>query len=403
MDRRILWIWISDALKTDARKITYLYDGFDSAEEIFNAGREAYEAIEGLSQEDIGALCDKNLSKAEKTLSYCNSMGAKVLTYEDADYPYSLRKIFDPPYVLYVKGNILPWDRLLCIGVVGTRHATEYGKYAAEELSFAMAKEGVTIVSGMAAGIDSCGHMGALRAKVPTIAVLGCGIDVVYPASNAELEREIELEGAVLTEYPPGTEPKGGNFPRRNRIISGLSQGVLVAEAPIKSGALITADLALSQGKDVFAVPGGIYTPSCSGCNLLISQGAKLVSCAADILEEYGMHIEKIRPSKKEFSETQKEQQSPNQKDVTKKAEKPHLQETVRNVIHVSIEDPMYQDLSEEERGIISVLIEKAASCDELLEKTGFAAPKLLSTLTLLEIKGYVNSLPGKHYTLNLQ
>ena len=400
MDRRILWIWISNALKTDARKITYLYDGFESAEAIYSAGQEAYQMIDGLSQEDIAALCRKDLSKAEKILSYCNAMGAKVLTYEDTDYPYSLRKIFDPPYVLYVKGNILPWDRLLCIGVVGTRHATDYGKYAAEELSYAMAKEGVTIVSGMAAGIDSCGHRGALRAKMPTIAVLGCGIDVVYPASNAELEREIEQDGAVLTEYPPGTEPKGTNFPRRNRIISGLSQGVLVAEAPLKSGALITADCALSQGKDVFAVPGGIYTPSSSGCNMLISQGAKLVSCAADILEEYGMHIEKIHPPKKVFPEIQEEQ--PQKQAADEQASAP-LKKPVRNVIHVTIEDPMYRDLAEEERNIIAVLIEKTANCDELMEKTHIPAPKLLSTLTLLEIKGYINSLPGKHYSLNLQ
>ncbi len=399
MDQRILWIWISNALKTDSRKITCLYDRFDSAEDIFRAGMEDYQAIEGLTPQDAAALCDKDVTRAEKILAYCQSMGAKVLTFEDTDYPYALRKIFDPPYVLYVKGNILPWDRMLCIGVVGTRHATDYGKYAAEELSFALAREGVTIVSGMAAGIDSCGHRGALRAKAPTIAVLGCGIDVVYPASNAALEREIERDGAVLTEYPPGTEPKGTNFPRRNRIISGLSQGVLVAEAPVKSGALITADCALAQGKDVFAVPGGIYTPSSAGCNLLISQGAKLVSCAADILEEYGMHIEKIHPPKKEFQENS-EQAPVSEKTQDKTAEKA---KAVKNVIQVTIDDPIYRDLTDEEKSIIAVLIDQNASCDELLEKTKLPAPKLLSTLTLLEIKGYLNSLPGKHYTLNLQ
>jgi DNA processing protein len=214
--------------------------------------------------------------------------GVKAVTFHDADYPARLKEIYDYPPVLYIRGKLLPQDEW-CLAVVGTRRSTVYGRQAAEEIVTDLARNKITIVSGLAKGIDSIAHQSALGAGGRTIAVAGCGLDIVYPAENAGLARQIIEQGALISEFPLGTRPRPENFPRRNRILSGLSLGVLVAEAGENSGAMITAHLALEQNREVFAVPGSILSPSSRGVNRLIQEGAKLVRDYTDILEELNL------------------------------------------------------------------------------------------------------------------
>lgn len=224
----------------------------------------------------------------------CGEKRIRILTREDDDYPGVLKEISRPPLVLFVRGTLLPESER--VAVVGSRHGSPYGRRVAEELGAGLAARGVTVVSGAARGIDTAAHTGALRTG-RTVAVLGCGVDVAYPRENAKLLSEIEETGAVLSEYPPGTQPLSAFFPQRNRIISGLSRGTVVVEAAARSGSLITAELALSEGRDVFAVPGSIYSEPSRGTNRLIQQGAKLVTSVGDILEEYPWG--KLPPSRK--------------------------------------------------------------------------------------------------------
>lgn len=222
---------------------------------------------------------------AEKLFDKVLTQGIKLVTVFDAEYPGQLKSIANPPAVLYVKGT-LPACCFLSVAIVGTRTATVYGTKTARTIASELASRSICIVSGMARGIDTSAHKGAIDVHGPTVAVLGCGVDVIYPPENGVLAEQIQEHGALISEYPLGTAPDKGNFPARNRIISGLSNAVVVVEAPMKSGALITADFALDQGKEVFAVPGPISSRSSQGCNQLIKEGAKLVQGVEDILEE---------------------------------------------------------------------------------------------------------------------
>ncbi len=232
----------------------------------------------------VMALRREKPSLPETIAEDCEKKGIRILTKSEEDYPAILREIARPPLILFLRGK-LPVDGE-CIAVVGSRRASLYGKRVSEEMALGLARRGVTVVSGAAYGIDTAAHKGALRAG-RTVAVLGCGVDVVYPRSNAKILAEIGEAGAVISEYPPGTQPFPAFFPQRNRIISGLSRGTVVIEAAERSGSLITAELALSEGRDVFAVPGSIYSDTSKGCHRLIQQGAKLVTSAEEVLEEY--------------------------------------------------------------------------------------------------------------------
>ncbi len=222
---------------------------------------------------------DEEMEKAEKA-------GVRIVTLVDSEYPALLREIDDPPLVLYARGR-LPVDTSTAIAVVGTRRGTQYGKMVAAKLASQLALRGISVVSGLAAGIDAAAHQGALDVGGQTVAVLGCGVDVPYPKRNQPLYERIAVEGTVLSEYPLGMRPAKWTFPQRNRILSGLSRGVVVVQAPERSGSLITARLALEQGREVFSVPGNISTTTSAGTNRLIKQGAKLVESVDDILEEF--------------------------------------------------------------------------------------------------------------------
>ena len=279
------WIWFAHRPGLNDRDKMALLQHFRDPEDIYFADDGAFDAI-GLSEDAKTALREKNLTSAEEILEACDREKLHILTCQDAAYPARLKNIADPPVVLYYKGRLPDFDGSPVIGVVGTRKASAYGLTTAKRMGYQIARCGGIVVSGMAYGIDGMAMSGALTAGAPAVGVLGCGADIVYPVSNRALFRDTEEYGCILSEFAPGTPPAKWTFPKRNRIISGLSCGVLVVEAPEKSGALITAATALEQGREVYAVPGAALSGQSLGCQELVRQGAKPVFAPEDVLED---------------------------------------------------------------------------------------------------------------------
>ncbi len=284
--------------------------------------------------------------------------GVKVLTCHDPGYPSRLKEIYDYPPLLYIRGSLLPEDEW-CLAVVGTRRASVYGRQVAEEIVADLAQSNITIVSGLAKGIDSIAHHSALNAGGRSLAICACGLDSVYPSENTELARRIMQQGALISEYPLGTRPKAENFPRRNRIMSGLSLGVLVVEAGDTSGAMITANLALEQNREVFAIPGSIFSPASRGTNYLIQEGAKLVRDYRDILEELNLTA----------------------------------------VAH-QIEMKELLPPSDTESSLLKHLSAEPTHIDEVCRLSGLPVSTVSSTLAMMELKGMVKQMGAMNYTL---
>ena len=314
-------------------------------------------AAAGLDRKTTDALLAlRRTLDAQREWDRLAALGVQILALDDVDYPSALREIFDPPPLLYLKGTLEPVDAW-AVAVVGTRRATPYGRQVAERFVADLARAGVTVVSGLAKGIDTFAHRAAIEARGRTIAVLGNGLDTVYPRENAPLAEAVTRNGCLLTEFPLGTRPDAPNFPRRNRIISGLSMGTLLVEAGIGSGSLITADFALEQGRDVFAVPGSVFSAASVGCHQLIRDGARPVTAAQDILEELNLN-----------SAVQQ-------------------QEVQRAVPGDPVEVALMAHLSTEPRHI-----------DELSRAADIPIATVSSTLTLLELKGLVRHLGGNQF-----
>ena len=296
---------------------------------------------------------------AEQVLALCQQHGIAVVTETAEAYPSALRRIPDPPAVLFVRGELKPQDGL-AVAIVGTRHPTAYGLRQAERLAGSLARAGLTIVSGLARGIDAAAHRGALAAGGRTLAVLASGLLTIYPPEHRSLAEQIALQGALLTEAPPLAEPLAGVFPQRNRIISGLSLGVIVVEAGDQSGALITARHALEQGREVFAVPGRIEDRTARGCHRLIRDGAKLIQSADDVLEELGPLVEPVPcPA------------SP------------------------PVRHPAELLLNDVEKQVLAAIGSDTVSIDELVAATGLAAAQVLATLSVLEMRHVIRRLSG--------
>lgn len=281
------WIRLAETPGVGAETARKLLGAFGLPEDIFTTDYSALQQVvsDRVAQALTAPVTDDARAQIDKTLEWASQPGNRVLTLADADYPKALLDIADPPLLLYVKGRLELLSRP-SLAVVGSRNATTQGVVNAEKFSEALSQAGLTIVSGQALGIDTAAHQGGLRGPGSTIAVIGTGADIVYPARNRSLAHQIASAGCIVSEYSLGTPAIAANFPRRNRIISGLSQAVLVIEAAAQSGSLITARMAAEQGRDVFAIPGSIHSPLSKGCHLLIKQGAKLVESAQDILEE---------------------------------------------------------------------------------------------------------------------
>ena len=417
---RIHWIWLAHRPKVSDRLKAALLARFQDAEEVYFAQEDTLAQIEELTPEAKDALADKSLEDAQAIMERCRETGLQILTLGERDYPLRLKNIPDPPLVLYFKGRLPDFDGNPVIGVVGTRKASAYGLSAANRMGYQIAACGGLVVSGLASGIDAMAMEGALLAGKPTVGVLGCGADVIYPKSNRQLFRSVEEYGCILSEFPPGTPGFKGNFPKRNRIISGLSNGVLVVEAPEKSGALITANAALEQGRDVFVVPGNIDQTGFVGSNRLLREGAAAVSSGWDILCEYeGLFPGKIRRNLSapesldsgKFQEKQPAQREKTRLKVAQKPErpekKPNSPETIQKIAIDKAASGSYSDvndayakLSEDERKIVSALAEGERLVDEVIAQTQLTTGRLLAMLTMLELKGIVRRLPGKRITL---
>ena len=281
------YIWLSAALGYGSLKVKAIAALYPDIADFYRGGEREWRLSGVLNAKDISALAAEPLTNAYAVIERCNKLGISIVSLDDPSYPAKLKEICDPPAVLYMKGHMPAFERQLSIGVVGTRNATAYGKTTSHVIAGSLAKIGVIIVSGGALGIDSLSHTAALQAGGVTVCVLGCGINYPYLMSNSGMRKSIAERGAVLSEYPPDYPPGRFTFPERNRIISGLSDGVLVVEAGLKSGSLITARTALEQDRDVFAVMGNITSPYSQGTNALIKDGAVPVTDYTDIIRYY--------------------------------------------------------------------------------------------------------------------
>ena len=299
MERSLYWLWLSLRLGQGSTAGTAVLERFGSPEAVYEASDEELLTFRGeLGETTVERLLNKNLDEAYSLEEYCLRKNVKILRYGAKDYPKSLTNLKNPPIILYARGRTEALAGKLCLAVVGTRDLTEYGRDAAYRMGYELAAAGAVVVSGLALGIDSAAACGALDAGGLTVAVLGSGLDHVYPAEHKRIAEEIEERGILLSEYPPTVGPTKFSFPMRNRIISGMSQGTLVVEAPLRSGALITARDAILQGREVFALPGNVNTEAAAGTNALIRDGASAVTCAADLLESFAyLYRDSIDPS----------------------------------------------------------------------------------------------------------
>ncbi|MBW1771307.1 MAG: DNA-protecting protein DprA [Deltaproteobacteria bacterium] len=338
-----------------------LLERFGTPKGIFDAKRSELISVEGVRKGVAGKIANQEWeSDPEKVLEIVIKNGARPIPYGDPAYPALLTEIHDPPFLLYVKGQDIP-SGLTMVGVVGSRNPTPYGSKAARELAQGLARRGAGVVSGMARGIDAAAHWGCLEGLGFTVAVMGTGIDIIYPASNKKLFERIAQKGAIVSEFPPGTPPEPKNFPIRNRIISGMARGVLVVEATKKSGSLITASSALNQGRDVFAVPGSINSFKSTGCHFLIKQGAALVENADDIMDQLGLNYPHV-PKKDRF-----------------KDEPPGPTEELEKRIYDLISDYPLQ-------------------IDHIARLGKLDPAQVSSVLTKMELKGMIRQLPGKMF-----
>lgn len=344
-----------------SKSLTVLKDQSDTFSELFNLTPKQIDFLSG-----IGKSMKETLLKSVKSKEWlmeavhCSHERYTIITLLDEDYPEDLRHIFDPPWVIYIKGQLKPEIPLL--GIVGARRATNYGTWAAEHFSREVSGRGVGIVSGLAFGIDAAAHKGALTTDGYTIGVLGGGIDGIYPAAHQSLYHQIEETGALLSEYGPGVQPQKHFFPARNRIISGLSQGVFVVEAGEKSGALITADFAMEQGRDVYALPGNVNQKSSAGTNRLIRDGAKMVLETDDLMDAF-----------------------------------PEMKNAGKKTHHLS---SCNDQLSAAELEVMNLVSAGPVQLEVLVYRLGKNVSEVNSILTVLELKGFIQQLPGKSFTV---
>lgn len=392
------WLWLSSLRDIAAKKMMTLIDYFGSPENVYFAAGSDYDGVPGLSGGDREKLRCKSMERAERILEDCDRLSVGILTISDAAYPERLKNIDDPPCVLYIKGRLPAIDEEAALGVVGTRRATAYGLEVTDRLCFELAAAGMLIVSGLAEGIDACAQSASARAGAPSVAVLGCGTDVVYPQTSRRLYEHIAATGALVSEYPPGTPAIGAHFPVRNRILSGLSVGVLVTEAPEKSGALITAARALEQGRDVFSVPGNIGVETSAGCNALIRDGAQIVTGCLDVLREYmPLYPHKIALLKPETAALPQAMRTLPER--TAASVQAHAQTGAASLL--ALEEKI-KNFTEPQRAIIVTITGRPLHIDDIIHITQLSPQIVSAQLTLLELSGVVAQLPGKYFNASI-
>lgn len=373
---------------------------FGSAERALQATSEELSKIEQLSPTMRDLLSRKPVQyPIERELEWIHEYGCQIVTLYDDAYPARLKEIDTPPLVLYIRGELTS-DDALSISLVGSRDAKDYGRKVGYRLSFQLAQRGLTIVSGLARGIDTSAHRGALEAGGRTIAVMGSGLSFIYPATNSDLAEKITASGALISEFPMGVKPKPRNFPRRNRIISGLTLGTVVVEASNRSGALITARLAGEQGREVFAVPGEIFSELSTGTHKLINNGAKLINTVDDLLNELPPYVlNQIQSESSTASasdrETESSQEPPVEKPDTTKSE---AVQSPREVPQPAQSTPP-PDLTPDEKTVFDAIETPSSHIDTIVRTTQLPIGQVSSVLLMLELKGIVQQLPGKQFT----
>lgn len=404
------WLWLSTLPGVGNQMKLALLEHFGEPDAAYYGDKGEYLLVEGMTRKTAAALGDKSMAAAEKVMEDCDRVGLRVLTIRDAEYPSRLKNIYDPPILLYVQGRLPAIDDEVAIAMVGSRRTSGYGITAGEKLAYQITRQGGLVVSGLAAGGDASAHRGALRAGGPTVAVIANGHDVIYPLENRRLYADIAVQGSILSEYPPGTEPMAKHFPVRNRIISGLCLATIVIEAPKISGALITADRALSQGRDVFVIPGRLDDPLCVGSNQLLRDGAGVVTDAWDVLghfaEEYpaklrrpwGAGIAKRfggwKREEKENGGVGKEKRFGKKKGPGEDRKDAGDGPARRKIsLHGS-------GFTDDQLRIVELLGGGTAQVDDIVDRTGIPIRRVLSALTMLEIDGIVSQASGKNFTL---
>ena len=358
--------------------------------------------MEGMSPEILSALEDKSLTDAQQIVKDCAAKGIGIVAFGDEAYPALLRNTFDAPVVLYHKGSLPDWETQPVLGIVGTRKATPYGVNTARRYGWQIAACGALVVSGGASGIDTAALEGAMQTGSPVVAVLGCGVDVVYPRANARLFDRIAEKGCLISEYPPGIQPLGWHFPLRNRIITGISNGLLVVEAPEKSGALSSARHALEQGRDVYVVPGNVDSESCAGSNALLQERASAALSGWDAVKEYeAQYPGKVHrcPEKYEPLQVAQEPVIPtNDGKIKGKSDKKPIDKEEKSTYSV-LNKPL-PALTDPEQAVLALITREGCLTDEVIARADMPAGAVKSALTKLTLKKLIASLPGGRVSL---
>lgn len=423
-DDVLYWIWLAEKCGIESKDFPRLIRRFPDPFEIYRLESEEIEGFDFIGRALKLKLTQKSLESAYTILKYCKKNDVDIITYADRRYPERLRNIENPPVLLYCLGELPDLNRRLCVGVVGMREISAYGAQMAYKISYELASGGACIISGMARGVDSVAACAALEARCSTVAVLGSGIDIVYPPENTKLYNCIKHQGAVITEYPPSMPPYGSNFPKRNRIISGLSQAVLVVEGELSSGSLITARCATDQGRDVFAMPGKINESKSEGPNELIRSGVNVALSAEDILDRYSLlyydklDMGELNRSKKysDFelrfvkrygirldsvvadTENDKVRVKPNKEKKTL-SDTASLESTCQDKKEdIGAAEDKLAGLDELTVRIFGMMPEgRAVSIDEVVS-WGIGISEAVTALSMLEINGAIRSVPGGAY-----
>ncbi len=372
MEEKIYAVWLATLCGIGDLTVKKLVDRYEEAKNIYNLTPSQIDDIEGLNKNQRLVLKNKNLDYARSIIRKCEEKGIDIICFNDENFPDMLRYIPDPPYVLYKKGINIDFNNTAFTAIVGARHASVYGVKCAEDYAYELSRSNIVVVSGMAYGVDAGAHRGALKAGLPTVAVLGSGVDICYPLENKEIYNYIANYGVLLSEYPPETPVFHGNFPKRNRIISAISHVVVVTEAGIKSGSLRTANLANEYGKMVFAIPNSITNRAAAGSNELIKDYAALTTTPNDIITymygRYGVGVELF-----ELHEEKEEKIEENKK--------------------------IFDNLNPEETKILSVLSDVPKHIDRIVREVDMPTGRVNANLTLLEMKNLVVPMPGNSYS----
>lgn len=396
----LYWIWLQQALGCGSAVADAIVRRGIEPSTLYQADEEELAHYDFLSPTTVEKLKRTPISSAENILKICQKKKIWILTPPDADYPDRLRHIYQVPLVLYGVGDGSLLSKQLLITMVGSRTHSKNGARAAHDLAFDLVNYGFGIVSGLAMGIDSCCHQGALDAKGSTIGVAGCGLDVQYPTGNVELRRCIGRKGAIITEYPPGAEPKGSHFPVRNRILSGLSLGTVVVEAGAGSGVFRTVDHALEQGRDVFALPTDLYNPLGQGNLRLLAQGATLVLSPEDIVEEYSaLYGDTMSKTIESRIALERNDDEPAVRVAAKREKKQESVVEVEEQAQVqTLLQPIPHDLEPSKRQLLQYLEGKTLRAEELALLCKMDMQETLVHLSELEIDGLVKAYPGKQF-----